>query len=580
MQKNIEQFMWAFQPHFRRSVEFTVAQGLKALDVETTESVAFLVGTLADGDSDHHHPICIEPEDGPLVPADFDGVGNRAATLYRESPESRMRFSNARLDILKHREFRDRAHASAIEEVLNAKLPQRFFVSLPTLVGRYRVFTAIGLAARILETTPQLVHDRVDDRYPVTRSLVHGLVEEILKECARTLYLPDPTGLGIATADLTKSAGRAFTHSAESLTGAITGGQLFDALNRLATTPYERRVGVGSLLLAKEKCEHIVATLRLQKSVHVGATRSLRKLLETSSRTGESLLTDGERVYGLGHRKPEYPEPSESVFEVVVTGNGVWELTHGETRLALVEFGEPRLPQQQLKPERLDDVCGRLFGHCDSAALWELAETASEAEHGTMLVISDDAAGEAERLGSQAFRVKPQRLDSALVRQVIGIDGAVLVDAVGRCHAIGVILDGVATAQGDRSRGSRFNSAVRYLATIKNDGRRAVVLIVSEDGMINLLPDISPRIQRKERDALVAELREAAALDPVNAERFFKAYRRVEAKAFYLSAEQVDEVNALMGDHWERRMAEGAGIRVTERPLTVNADMNDEYLID
>jgi hypothetical protein len=144
MQKNIEQFRWGFQPHFRMSVESTVGLGLEALGEEASESVVFLIGTLADGASDHRHPICIEPEDGPLAPADFGGVSDRAATLYRESPESRMRFSNARLDVLKHQEFRDRAHASAIGEVLNTKLPQRFFVSLPTRVGHYRVFTAIG----------------------------------------------------------------------------------------------------------------------------------------------------------------------------------------------------------------------------------------------------------------------------------------------------------------------------------------------------------------------------------------------------------------------------------------------------
>ncbi len=194
--------------------------------------------------------------------------------------------------------------------------------------------------------------------------------------------------------------------------------------------------------------------------------------------------------------------------------------------------------------------------------------------------MEDDAEGEAARLGSQAFRVKPQRLSRASVGQVTGIDGAVLVDPVGRCHAIGVILDGMATAQGDRSRGSRFNSAMRYLATINRDGGRAVVLIVSEDGMINLLPDLPPRIERKERDALVADLREVASLDPVNAERFYKAYRRVEAKSFYLSEEQVNEVNALMEEHWERRTAEGGSIRIIEKPLTVNNGMNDEYLIN
>ena len=73
---------------------------------------------------------------------------------------------------------------------------------------------------------------------------------------------------------------------------------------------------------------------------------------------------------------------------------------------------------------------------------------------------------------------------------------------------------------------------------------------------------------------------EVASLDPVNAERFYKAYRRVEAKSFYLSEEQVNEVNALMEEHWERRTAEGGSIRIIEKPLTVNNGMNDEYLIN
>ena len=84
-----------------------------------------------------------------------------------------------------------------------------------------------------------------------------------------------------------------------------------------------------------------------------------------------------------------------------------------------------------------------------------------------MLVISERAADEAARLGSQALTVEPTRLDDSLVRQVTGIDGAVLVDPSGRCHAIGVILDGTATGAGDRSRGARYNSAVKYLASAR-----------------------------------------------------------------------------------------------------------------
>ena len=87
-------------------------------------------------------------------------------------------------------------------------------------------------------------------------------------------------------------------------------------------------------------------------------------------------------------------------------------------------------------------------------------------------------------------------------------------------------------------------------------------------------------MHRADLDAMLAELREAAAIEPVHAERFYKAYRRVEAVAFYLSPDQIEEVNALRDDHWERRMAEGANIRVIEGPLRPDPEMTDEYLID
>jgi hypothetical protein len=49
-------------------------------------------------------------------------------------------------------------------------------------------------------------------------------------------------------------------------------------------------------------------------------------------------------------------------------------------------------------------------------------------------------------------------------------------------------------------------------------------------------------MRRSDLDAMLIELREAAAIDPVHPERFYKAYRRVEAAAFYLSQDQIDEL--------------------------------------
>jgi|KBSSwiStaDraftv2_1062776.scaffolds.fasta_scaffold517149_2 hypothetical protein len=54
---------------------------------------------------------------------------------------------------------------------------------------------------------------------------------------------------------------------------------------------------------------------------------------------------------------------------------------------------------------------------------------------------------------------------------------------------------------------------------------------------------------------MLHDLRDAAAIEPVHAEKFYWAYERIKAKAFYLSVDQIDEVNAHRDNHWERRIA-------------------------
>ncbi|GAA2677923.1 MULTISPECIES: hypothetical protein [Actinosynnema] len=62
----------------------------------------------------------------------------------------------------------------------------------------------------------------------------------------------------------------------------------------------------------------------------------------------------------------------------------------------------------------------------------------------------------------------------ALAAQLTNMDGGVLVDAQGNCHAIGVILDGAANGRGSAARGSRCNNAIRYLG---GSPRPAVVVV-------------------------------------------------------------------------------------------------------
>ncbi len=121
--------------------------------------------------------------------------------------------------------------------------------------------------------------------------------------------------------------------------------------------------------------------------------------------------------------------------------------------------------------------------------IWSVVEGAIDQRHGTTLVIADRAEDEAERLQVSATRVQPCLLDAPLAMAVTSIDGAVLIGLDGRCHAIGVIMDGMVSDRGDPSRGSRYNSMLRYVDTTAERGlARCLVLIVSEDGYVDTVP--------------------------------------------------------------------------------------------
>jgi hypothetical protein len=583
MRQYIEHFMWGFQAHFRYSVASTVSAALREIGWEV-EPVVYLVGFLKGGGSGY--PVCVEPEDGPLSPDDFKETARRAAELLAADPETKIRHSDPRTHDLRQQGLRDSAWRNAIAEILGAKLGLAFFVAMPTLVGTYHVFTAIGLPKAELDLLPalQTVKAADDDRIVLTRSLVEGAFKELRRQLSRALYEPDPgSGFGyvVEPGDVARIAGDglAMEVAYRADTSQPAHG-FFDAMNQLATTRYEKRAGLGRLVIASPNSPAIDRVLLLERAVPVKETRTLRKLLEVSSGDGAALLTNGSVAYGLGRIKDSYDATSESVFEVVVSGPGSWDLRHAGIPLMSVTYGAPHLPAQPLSRAKFVDTARRIFapfGGCAEGQLWDLAMAAAEAEHGTMLVVSAEAATEASRLQGQALVVEPTELDVGLIRQLTKIDGAVLVDSDGAVAAIGVILDGVATSEGDRARGARFNSAVRYLAAAPTG---TMIVLVSEDGMLDLLPRLRPRVSKRALAQMLEDLRAAAAIEPVNGERFYKAFNRVKANAFYLSDDQCAEANALAQDHWNRRRAAGATVWMDEPALVPHPQMSDEYLTD
>lgn len=101
------------------------------------------------------------------------------------------------------------------------------------------------------------------------------------------------------------------------------------------------------------------------------------------------------------------------------------------------------------------------------------------------LVVSGKAAEEAKRLGGAAVPIELDNLGPADIVRFGRVDGAVVLDRDGSCHAFGVILDGKAAGRGDPARGSRYNSAVRYQKMIPE----SLLVVISDDGTVDLIPD-------------------------------------------------------------------------------------------
>jgi hypothetical protein len=459
--------------------------------------------------------------------------------------------------------------------------------------GVYEVHPVVAVPTARWESKAALSKEWID-RYRVVPSFQHSLMRELLTAATTDLSRSTPPeGFSIYWSDrseLIRKAAREFVQSVSLFSGYEFPSELLVALEEISTQPYEGRSGAGGLLLAAPANSHVGLVMEFVAPIRVSETRLMRKSLEMAD-PEHHLLCDGEKVVGLARLRDTYEPADENAFVFNVVARGVWELSHDRVPLLRVSNTRPSLPQPRLDAQHLKSVARRVFseiGENEADVLWDIAESASEASHGTMLVVHRNAADEAARLIPQAQQIRPKLLDSKVLAAVTSIDGALLVDPTGSCHAVGVILDGHASGEGDSSRGARFNSAVRYHDAQRG---RCLVIIVSEDGMINLLPDLPRQVTRDSVEKVVRQLEESLTDDP-DYEIFFRHWGHLESLAFYLTAEQCERINAArtrLEEHRARPESHprdpnegslGFITHVSWRPFAPDLEMNASYFLD
>jgi hypothetical protein len=112
--------------------------------------------------------------------------------------------------------------------------------------------------------------------------------------------------------------------------------------------------------------------------------------------------------------------------------------------------------------------------------------TAEDKKYGCTLVI--DLNGPPVEIAGQTLE-KPLALDQeqyvALAEDLAKVDGALHLGADRRLHGFACLLDGRSVASEDRSRGARFNSALRFTAENPN----LIVVVVSGDRPVSVIQE-------------------------------------------------------------------------------------------
>jgi hypothetical protein len=257
---------------------------------------------------------------------------------------------------------------------------------------------------------------------------------------------------------------------------------LLTNLTQCSLLGYEQRTLGGCLLLAAP--DVVQPTIRFLDPIPLAVFRLCRKALEMSQ-VACPLVSDGNKIFGLISRQDV--ERLDGLFsEIRFLSRHWWQWLFRGRIILEVRDGVPLLPKassrhvsldaglsswRQLKPTALDRIR-------------HIVDVAASARHGALIVISEDAAGEATRLGTEAIRLAPSAATGDAVLALTSVDGAVLLDLEGQAHGAGIIVDGPACPLGNPARGSRFNSAVRYLMS---SAPNAVAVVVSSDGTLDIL---------------------------------------------------------------------------------------------
>lgn len=259
-----------------------------------------------------------------------------------------------------------------------------------------------------------------------------------------------------------------------------------DLINELSSIKYENRKSNGKIYFTDyEFPRGISKGIEVVDPIHfdIENIRTIRKLLETCH-DEYGLIISHECIIGIGI-------VNEDTFNyyIDINSDNSW-IYHEQTVTIKYRDGIYMTGVKDSK-DKYWNLLRNMFSEVKDyeTQFISLYESAINQSHGTILIISDMAEAEAQRLRecNRGIRIKDKRLSQELIDGLSSIDGAMIFDETAKCMGVGYILDGKAIVKGSNGRGARYNSARNYIAVQKEEGYKFLAVVISEDKMVDII---------------------------------------------------------------------------------------------
>ncbi|HEY3368870.1 MAG TPA: hypothetical protein VGK74_27755 [Symbiobacteriaceae bacterium] len=392
---------------------------------------------------------------------------------------------------------------NALRPLLSKACPGKMVFLSETLDGTLYGHILILIIGGALASKVRWINYPANNPLPPD-SLLEAAAEVFITECSAELVGQFPPMFkeifGIRVQELLRASACNLMRivAAQAAVSNDDGQEVYEAFESVAAELYEGAPARGSIVVASPTTlgDSIRVLFAEPIIIEPRTCRHIRKLLETTTGSMALLVYSTKRsvnktrdlsIHGLVDASE-----IEDVFRVDFKGHRSWELSRGSIQLMRVMAGVPSAPQYEsrFRQEASMRFAG-LAGIADIERLWNLVSAAPRQKHGTIVIVAADAESEAKRLICTQIDPDRSTFDQSMVEDITAIDGALIFDPKGRCHAMGAILkqgpakpDLLARMETSPSRGSRYNSAVEY---VKFAPSPRLAVVVSVDGSIDVI---------------------------------------------------------------------------------------------